>query len=104
MAKKLDLDKIFTLIPRMEESLKRYDLILETADPLKYDQWQKTRQRAEDRLMELVTLMGGKVSERPAIDHAVVLGGLRASSTGGLSAACSNWIQSAKRKTEVVHG
>ncbi len=100
MAKSLDLNCIARLVPQVQRLVDQRSESRGDVTSTDYDKWRKQTREADEALTSAIQALGGRVITRPAQNTSVKIGGLSSSSTGGLWAACTNWLIAARNKVK----
>ncbi|WP_282045559.1 hypothetical protein [Roseibium album] len=93
-----DLKKLIAFV---EEKVSEMDAAIgphpDWRDRDAHDAWQQRQGDAMDKLKEDLLEAGAKFNARPAVDFSIRLGGIRSTSTSGISGAVSNWLVAARK-------
>lgn len=63
-----------------------------------HDAWQQRQSDAMDKLKEDLLEAGANFNARPAVDFSIRLGGIRSTSTSGITGAVGNWLTAARKR------
>lgn len=93
------------LVPLVEQKLAESSAEAGAFSHAEYDGWRQRLNAAEAKLIAFLSEQeGARFSHKPASEHSVKMAGLRASSTGGTTAALQNWCTAARKQIAKADG
>lgn len=94
-----DLKKLIAIVEAMVSKMDAaVGPLPDWKDHAAYDAWQQRQGDAMDQLKEDLLEAGAKFNARPAVDFAIRLGGIRSTSTSGITGAVGNWLTAARKR------